>query len=352
MLYSPLNLKPYAAAIFTARLFARRGQKGAEKVHFVKKGLIFVLTIGTLLFYGNCAYGLQVYVQPGDSLYKIAARYGTTVSTIMQANGLWSSEIFPGQALRINPGSSNAPGTIPSSSSVYTVRSGDTLYLIAKRFGVTVTALKQANGLSSDYLSVGYRLVIPTTSASQASQATYQVKSGDSVYLIAKAYGISMDALRQANNLGSNPVIYPGQILKIPAATSSGGGSGKFYLSSSDIELLARLVSAESDGEPFEGQVAVAATILNRLNDPRYPNTIPGIVYQIDNGCYQYSPVLDGRINNPASSNAYKAVNAALSGWDPSGGANGFYNPSKTQSQWVKSKPVTTVIGNHVFYSY
>ena len=346
------SFEPYAAVIFTARLFARRGQKGAEKLHFIKKGLIFVLSAGTLLFQGTFAYGLQVYVQPGDSLYKIAARYGTTVSNIMQTNGLWSTEIRPGQALRINPSNTSNPGTASSSSSVYTVRSGDTLYLIAQRFGVTVDALKQSNGLSSNYLSVGYRLVIPNSSAASTSGATYRVKSGDTVYLIAKAYGISMDALRQANNLGSNPVLYPGQILKIPAASSSGGSSGKVYLSSSDMELLARLVSAESDGEPFEGQVAVAATILNRLQDPRYPNTIPGVIYQIDNGRYQYSPVLDGRINNPASSNAYKAVNAALSGWDPSGGANGFYNPAKTESQWVKSKPVTAVIGNHVFFSY
>jgi prepilin-type N-terminal cleavage/methylation domain-containing protein len=73
---------------------------------------------------------------------------------------------------------------------------------------------------------------------------------------------------------------------------------------------------------------------------------------EIDNGRYQYSPVLDGRINTPASSSALRATQAAISGWDPSNGANGFYNPSKTVNQWVRSQTVTATIGNHVFFSY
>lgn len=351
MLYSLLYSQSFSATIFTARLFARRGQKGAENVHFGKKLIVLVLTAGTLLFHVTIAYGLQIYVQPGDSLHKIAARYGTTISNIMQANGLWSTQINPGQALRINPGNSGTSSTV-SSSSVYTVRSGDTLYLIAQKYGISVDALKQANNLSSNYLTIGYQLTIPNGAASSNSSTVYQVKSGDTVYLIAKAYGISMDALQQANGLGSNTVLYPGQVLKIPAVSNSGGSTGKYSLNASDTDLLARLVTAESDGEVFEGQVAVAATILNRLNDPRYPNTISGIIYQVDYGCYQYSPVLDGRINNSASSSAYQAVKAALSGWDPSKGANGFYNPSKTSSTWVKSQSTTTTIGNHVFFSY
>ena len=117
------------------------------------------------------------------------------------------------------------------------------------------------------------------------------------------------------------------------------------------MDLLARLVTAESDGEPLIGQVAVAATILNRLRDPLYPKTIPGIIYEVDNGCYQYSPVLDGRINQPASASAYRAVQSAYSGWDPSNGANGFYNPAKTTNQWVSSQPETAIIGNHIFFN-
>lgn len=371
-----------------------------------KKVIISGLVLGTT-FTGTTIWGQTYYVQPGDSLYNIAARYGTTISALQQSNGLTSTTLYPGQALNI---SSQGSGST-SSATRYTVKAGDSLYLIAQRYGITVDSLKSANNLSSDYLIVGKVLSIPSGStASSASLSTHKVISGESLYLIAQKYGVTVDALKQANNLSSNSLwvgqtltipakgsststgtsshlvkagdtlyliaqqygisltdllkannlsssaqIYPGQRLTIPksgTSTSSGATVGKYTLSTSDINLLARLVSAESSGEPFEGQVAVASTILNRLKDPRYPNTIPGIVYQIDNGRYQYSPVLDGRINLPATASALKAVQQAINGWDPSNGANGFYNPAKTTNKWVRSHPVTAVIGDHVFFSY
>jgi N-acetylmuramoyl-L-alanine amidase len=114
---------------------------------------------------------------------------------------------------------------------------------------------------------------------------------------------------------------------------------------------LARLVSAEAQGEPYDGQVAVAATVLHRMTDSRFPATVNDIIYQGAGTAYpQYSPVYDGAINNPAVTSAYQAVRDALDGTDPSNGANGFYNPTGTENTWVKSQPVTTVIGNHVFF--
>ncbi|MGE5581973.1 MAG: LysM peptidoglycan-binding domain-containing protein [Bacillota bacterium] len=315
----------------------------------VRKFLVSALVFGSLTLTGSAAWGQTYYVQPGDSLYNIAARYGTTVSSLVQANGLSNSQIYPGQALNIT-----APNAGSSSGFNYTVRPGDTLYLLSQKYGVSVNALKQANNLSGSTLWVGQQLKIPGPAVSGGSSATYRVQAGDSLYLVAQRYGISVDDLRRANNLSYDGTIYPGQVLTIPK-TSSNTGVVNYYgfqLSQGDIDLLARLVTAESDGEPFEGQVAVAATILNRLRDPRYPKSIPGIIYQVDNGSYQYSPVLDGRINQPASASAYRAVQSACSGWDPSNGANGFYNPSKTTNQWVRSHPETAVIGNHVFFSY
>jgi len=117
-----------------------------------------------------------------------------------------------------------------------------------------------------------------------------------------------------------------------------------------EIDLLARLVQAEAGGEPYTGKVAVAASVLNRVRSSRYPNTLSGVIYQVVDGYYQYSPVLDGRIKLPATWVDYKAVQDALNGWDPSYGALGFYNPAKTSNWWVRSQPVTTVIGNHVFF--
>ncbi len=126
--------------------------------------------------------------------------------------------------------------------------------------------------------------------------------------------------------------------------------TGTSRLTAAELDLFARLVHAEAAGEPFEGQVAVAASVLNRVRSPLYPNTLSAVINQVVNGHYQYSPVLDGRINLPANESARRAVQEALNGRDPSLGALGFFNPRKTNNQWVRSRPVTVTIGQHVFF--
>jgi LysM repeat protein len=317
----------------------------------LKKKLVSALILSSLfMFSAGVAQGQVYYVQPGDSLYSIAARYGVSSSVLQQSNGLGSNQIYPGQALNIaTQGANSAAGFS------YTVLPGDSLFLLAQRFGVSIDSIKSSNNLSSNYLWAGKQLIIPGAKVRPSSSNTsYQVQAGDSLFLIAQHYGISVDMLRAANNLSANATIYPSQTLTIPkviTSSSSSSSSSGLQLSQSDLDLLARLVTAESGGESFEGQVAVAATILNRLRDPLYPKTISGIIYQVDNGRYQYSPVLDGRINGTASASAYRAVQLACSGWDPSNGANGFYNPAKTSNQWVGSQPVTVTIGNHIFFN-
>lgn len=122
-----------------------------------------------------------------------------------------------------------------------------------------------------------------------------------------------------------------------------------------ELDLLARLVHAEAKGESYEGQVAVAATVLNRIAHPDYPNTMKGVIYQVvvsgGKRYYQYEPVLNGTINAQASQTARDAVNDALAGWDPSLGATGFFAPAKVgRSSWVWSRPATVTIGNHRFF--
>ncbi|MDW7650452.1 MAG: cell wall hydrolase [Bacillota bacterium] len=126
--------------------------------------------------------------------------------------------------------------------------------------------------------------------------------------------------------------------------------AAEFNFTAAELDLFARIVHAEAEGESFTGQVAVAATILNRIRSERYPDTMSGVVYQVVSGKYQYSPVLDGRINRPAGESAKRAIQEALAGNDPTGGATGFYNPSKTSNQWVRQQPVVTSIGSHVFF--
>lgn len=121
----------------------------------------------------------------------------------------------------------------------------------------------------------------------------------------------------------------------IPAATQA------------NIDLLARIISAEARGEPYKGQVAVGAVILNRIEHPSFPDTLSGVIYQ--NGAF--TAVVDGQFNQPVSASAYDAARDALNGWDPTGGAIYYYNPRKTSNSFMFSRPILTVIGSHRFCS-
>ena len=122
---------------------------------------------------------------------------------------------------------------------------------------------------------------------------------------------------------------------------------GNDVFTSSDISLLARVISAESRGEPYIGQVAVGAVILNRIEHPSFPDTLAGVVYQRG----AFSCMDDGQINEAVADSAYQAARDALNGLDPSGGAIYYYNPKTATSKWIFSRPVITQIGAHVFCS-
>ncbi|MBR6736955.1 MAG: spore cortex-lytic enzyme [Clostridia bacterium] len=128
----------------------------------------------------------------------------------------------------------------------------------------------------------------------------------------------------------------------LSSGTSSSGASG---YSSSDVNLLAKLIYAEARGEPYQGQVAVGAVVLNRVKSSSFPNTISGVIYQP----YAFTCVNDGQINLSPNSTALKAAKDAMNGWDPTSGCIYYYNPKIATSKWIYSRPVVTTIGNHVF---
>lgn len=115
--------------------------------------------------------------------------------------------------------------------------------------------------------------------------------------------------------------------------------------SNADLNLLARLVYAESRGEPYTGQVAVAAVVLNRVKNSSFPNTVAGVIYQSG----AFSVVNDGQINLTPNQTAISAAQDALNGWDPTYGAIYYFNPKTATNGWIWSRPVTVVIGNHRF---
>ena len=116
---------------------------------------------------------------------------------------------------------------------------------------------------------------------------------------------------------------------------------------STDIDLLARLISAEARGEPYSGQVAVGAVVLNRIKHPSFPNSLSGVIYQPG----AFSCLDDGQFYEPVAESAYRAARDAINGWDPSGGAIYYYNPDKTSNKWIRTRPVIKRIGNHLFCS-
>ncbi len=127
------------------------------------------------------------------------------------------------------------------------------------------------------------------------------------------------------------------------AAATEGEAVGGF--SSSDVYLLARTIHAEGRGEPYTGQVAIGAVILNRVRDDAFPNTVSGVVYQK----HAFTAVSDGQINLTPNETAMRAAKDAINGWDPTGGALYYYNPAIATSAWIFDRQTVTVIGKHVF---
>lgn len=153
-------------------------------------------------------------VQSGDTLYSIARRFNLTVDALKALNNLKSNNLSVGQVLIISEDIDIKPD--PSDSIVYTVQSGDTLYKIANQYGVTVAEIMELNNLGTTVLTVGEQILIPNKS--QDTTTTYTVQSGDSLYKIAGQYGVTVDEIITANNLKSTK-LQIGQVLVIPTGT-------------------------------------------------------------------------------------------------------------------------------------
>lgn len=153
---------------------------------------------------------------------------------------------------------------------------------------------------------------------------------------------------QQSNGLTPDGVAGPATLKALGMENqggSSGSSSGNSNTSKSDVALLAKVISAEARGEPYSGQVAVGAVILNRVEHPSFPNTIAGVVYQPG----AFTCMVDGQFNEPVADSAYRAAQDALNGADPSGGAIYYFNPDTATSAWIWSRPLIKTIGKHRF---
>ena len=158
----------------------------------------------------------------------------------------------------------------------------------------------------------------------------YGTKTKSAVIKFQKKNGLKADGIAGKNTLKKMGIY---------------GKSNNNSSSNSDLNLLARVISAEARGEKYTGQVAVGAVSLNRVAHSSFPDTVSGVVYQ--SGAFDC--MYDGQINEKVTDSAYKAAQDAINGWDPSGGAIYYYNPKTAKSSWIKKRPVILTIGNHVF---
>lgn len=199
----------------------------------------------------------------------------------------------------------------------------------AQQDGQAAQALSQMGSTGSEVRQIQTRL----------KDWGYYTGTVDGVYGTATRNAVV--AFQRKNGLTADGVAGSATLRAI--GISSGGGYGSY--SQSDYQLLARVISAEARGEPYTGQVAVGAVILNRVDSPLFPNTIAGVIYQPG----AFTCLTDGQFNQPVVDSAYRAAQNAINGWDPSNGALYYYNPATATSAWIRSRPIMLRIGSHVF---
>ena len=278
-----------------------------KKTGFIIAGIIVSITLSA-----STAFAADYKVVKNDSLYKIGILFHTSVNTLMSNNKLNSSLIYPGQIL-----------TVPAQ--VYPVKSGDTLYLIAKRNGITLDSLRKANNKWDNLIIPGQQLILPGISTSSSNTIGSNTSSSNTT-----------GTNTSSNTTGSN------------TSSSDTNQKAVINITENEVNLLARLITAETTGQPYDAMVAVGAVVVNRVQSSDWPNSVSSVINQVIDGYYQFTPVKNGYIKNAPSDIAVKAAWAALYGSDPSNDAI-FYFDDSTTNQWMWSRPIAARIGAMVY---
>ncbi|MFN2339881.1 MAG: cell wall hydrolase [Halanaerobium sp.] len=289
---------------------------------------------------------------------------------------------------------STAVFTAPSLSLIYVIQQGDTLSEIAAEYKVELSLLKAENNISNQAnIKMGDELVIPQPDAESKNNQDkqkeklfseyspqkeelnfainthyaarinpghqapdidqipkdkiidYYVGPGDTLYDLARDFSTSIGTILALNNK-ENSFLKKGEKIRLPVHNLTDHQLLNKRVSKQELDLLARAINGEARGEPYLGQVAVAAVIINRVLSHQFPNTFAQVIYQSG----QFSAVSDGQINLAPDQSTYRAARDALNGSDPTNGALYFYNPkTATRVSFFEGRRVITKIGDHVF---
>lgn len=295
---------------------------------------------------------------------------------------LWQTGVFPVLGQGNDGGGDHVDGAVK-----VVVQRGETLWGLAQSYHTTVDEIVKLNKVKSpDRISEGESLWIPTEAAKKSAVIVEETKNDASPDEKETALNSPSGALRAWRwRLSQIGTVFPGfsnvlsqkasimtyefyvnqepaepsllaepeviqkqrtQITALSETESQVQSRGLGHaVSKEDVELLSRIIYAEARGESFEGQVAVGAVVLNRLEDPRFPQTIRDVIYQAG----AFTAVTDKQIQLNPNDQAYKAAEAAVNGHDPTDGALFYFNPNLAKDEWIKSRAVVKRIGNHTF---
>ncbi|SDJ04458.1 cell wall hydrolase [Natribacillus halophilus] len=180
-------------------------------------------------------------------------------------------------------------------------------------------------------------LFVASTSVADASEATHEVGEEESIWSIGVDYGVPTEEIKELNGK-SEDAVETGEHLEIPSSVTE-----------EEKDLLARIIQAEAQSEPYAGKVGVGTVVLNRVADEQFPDSIHDVIYETAGGHYQFSPVLDGSINEPASERSEQAAREALAFDGQGQGSVYFYNPVTADVHWNATREETITLGDHVF---
>lgn len=217
-------------------------------------------------------------------------------------------------------------------------------------FALNIFIISMAQSAAADLYKKGSSGATVTEIQTRLKEWGYYSGEVDGVYgsktEAAVRYFQSSNGLNVDGQVGNQTLAALG-ITPSDSGNSGGGSSGAGGDQSGDVYLLARLISAEARGEPYVGQVAVGAVVLNRVRHASFPNSIADVIYQTE----AFTCVADGQFDEPIADSAYRAAQDALNGYDPSYGAIYYFNPSTATSSWIWSRPLIVEIGKHRFCS-
>lgn len=297
--------------------------------------LLILLLSFTLITYAGPEFSLIYVIQEGDTLSEIAEDYGVSTRLLLTYNNLNKNSIIKvGQEL-----------SVPKI--IHEKEKNNSYIFNSKMFKQN----KQANNLALDVGNVYSVRINPSQKLPDVSKIPrdkiikYHVGVGDTLYDLARNFNTSIGVIMALNNM-ERSIIRVGDTVRLPINNLSPRQILTKIVTDRDVELLARVIHGEARGEPFIGQVAVGAVVINRVLSSYFPNTFREVVYQKR----QFSAVADGQINLKPGSRSYKAAREALRGTDPTMGSMYYYNPRTANYQWwFEQRRMMVTIGEHIF---